>query len=103
MTESNPYGGADRLGDERNPYPKKKFQIGTDLEGTVEVELKHGCGHNDAGVSVLFNGVCVVHFTGELNSHAKMDVYSTAARVAGLNWVDIFTGEPGNTKCEGNF
>lgn len=77
-----------------------KFKIGTDLEGTVDVELKHGCGHNENGVSVLFNGICVVHFTGKRNNYAKMDVFATAARVAGLNWVDILNSD---NRCIGSF
>ena len=79
-----------------------KFKIGTDKEGEVDVELVQGCGENATGISLRINGICVVHITGDLGGYAKMDVYATAARVAGMNWVDVYSGSFGNELCVGN-
>jgi hypothetical protein len=79
------------------------MKIETDQHGEIDVELHEGCGNNPTGISLRVNGICVVHLTGMRDLYAKMDVYSTAARVAGFNWVDIHAGEVGNTKCVGTF
>ncbi len=80
-----------------------RFQLPTDEHGTIDIELQKGCGHNPKGVAVLVNGVCAVHFSGMLHAFAKMDVYATAARIAGMNWVDIFAGETDKETCVGSF
>ncbi len=60
-------------------------------EGRVDVELFEGCGQAEHGVSLRVNGICVVHFA-DYGGILKADVFASAARVAGIRWLDFPQG-----------
>ncbi len=60
-------------------------------QGLIDVELEEGCGMCEVGLSLRVNGICVFHFTAHANI-LKVDIFSSAARIAGIRWTDYPEG-----------